>query len=101
MVLVLYSKAVFEHSIGTPGRRHPKTLIISTNVEQNPLEREFSNVIDRLTVDKWQSKTLFLAILDPRSSIVMSVFDCRLPGVIGSEFLIVTELLQSHPSLSY
>ena len=27
------------------------------------------------------SKTLFLAICDPRSSIVKSVFDCRLPGV--------------------
>ena len=28
-----------------------------------------------------QSKTLFLTIFDPRSSIVKSVFDCRLPGV--------------------
>ena len=49
------------------------------------------------TGDKWQSKTLFLSILlatngnrkhcllsifDPRSSIVDSVFDCRLPGVV-------------------
>ena len=47
----------------TPGRRHSKTIILSTNV------------------DKWQSKTLFLAIFDRRSTIVKSVFDCRLPGV--------------------
>ena len=31
--------------------------------------------------DKWQSKTLFLAIFDPRSSIVKSIFDCHLPSV--------------------
>ena len=29
----------------------------------------------------WQSKTQFLAIFDWRSTIVKSVFDCRLPGV--------------------
>ena len=33
------------------------------------------------TGDKWQSKTLFLAHFGPRSSIVKSIFDCRLPGV--------------------
>ena len=32
--------------------------------------------------DKWQSKTLFLSIFDPRSSIVDNVFDCRLSGVV-------------------
>ena len=35
----------------------------------------------RPTGDKWQSKTLFLAIFDPRSSIIKSVFDCSLSGV--------------------
>ena len=34
--------------------------------------------------EKWQSKTLFLAIFDPRSSIIKSVFDFHLPGVIMS-----------------
>ena len=34
------------------------------------------------TGDKGQSKTLLLAIFDPRSSIVKSVFDCRLSGVL-------------------
>ena len=33
------------------------------------------------TGDKWQSKTLFLAIFYPLSSIVKSNFDCRLSGV--------------------
>ena len=33
------------------------------------------------TYRKWQSKTLFLAIFDPRSWIVKSVFDCHLSGV--------------------
>ena len=46
----------------TPCRRQSKTSITPTD-------------------DKWQSNTLFLAIFDPRSSIVKSVYDCRLPGV--------------------
>ena len=31
--------------------------------------------------DKWQLKTLFLSVFDPRLSIVESVFDCHLSGV--------------------
>ena len=38
-------------------------------------------VICRPTGDKWLSKTLFLPVFDPRSSIVKVVFDCRLSGV--------------------
>ena len=34
------------------------------------------------TGDKWQSKTLFLAIFYPRPLIVKSIFDCRLPSVL-------------------
>ena len=66
----------------TPGRRQSKTSILSTNVNKNSLKTEFSIAICRPIGDKWQSKTLFLAIFDPRSSIVKSVFDCRLPGVV-------------------
>ena len=65
----------------TPGRRQSQTLIPSTNVDQKSLETEFSNAICRSIGDKCQSKTLFLTIFDPRSSIAKSVFDCRLPGV--------------------
>ena len=65
----------------TPRRRQSKTSILSTNEYQKSLETEFSIVICRQLGDKWPSKTLFLAIFDPRSSTVKSVFDCRLPGV--------------------
>ena len=34
------------------------------------------------TGDKWQSKTLFVSIFEPRPSIVDYVFDCHLPCVI-------------------
>ena len=57
------------------------TLIPSTNVDQKSLETEILIAICRPIGDKWQSKTLFLAIFDPHSSIVKSLFDCRLPGV--------------------
>ena len=51
-------------------------------VDQNLLETVFSIGFCGPTGDKWQSKTLFLAIFFPRSSIVNSVFDCRLSGVV-------------------
>ena len=66
----------------TPGRRKSKTSILSLNVDKKSLEMEFSNAICRQLGDKWQSKTLFLAIFDPCSSIVKSVFDCHIPGVM-------------------
>ena len=56
--------------------------ILSTNVDKkNSLETEFWIAICRQTGDKWQLKTLFLVIFDPRLSIVKSIFDCHLPGV--------------------
>ena len=54
-------------------------LLISTNVDQKLLE---TRVLDNhLLPNKWQSKSLFLAIFDSRSLIVKSDFDCSLPGV--------------------
>ena len=47
-----------------PDRRQSKTLILSMNVDQKSLETEFFIAICRPTGDKWQSKTLFLAIFD-------------------------------------
>ena len=67
----------------TPGRRQSKTPILLRNVDQKSFETEFLTAICRHTGDKWQSKTLFLSIFDPRSSVVDSVFDCRLPGVVN------------------
>ena len=74
---LIASKPVF-----TPGRRQSKTLIMSINIDQKSLETEFLIGICRPTGDKWQSKTLFLLIFDPRSLIVKSIFDCSLPGVV-------------------
>ena len=65
----------------TPGRRQSKTLTLSRNVYQKLTETVFSIAICRPTGDKWQSKTLFISICDPRSSIFDYVFDCRLTGV--------------------
>ena len=54
----------------TPQRCQSKTFILSMNVDQKFLETEFSIAICRLNGDKWQLKTLFLAILDPRLSLL-------------------------------
>ena len=62
-------------------------LILSPHVDQKSLETEFSIAICCLTGDKWQSKTLFLAILDQYSSIVKRVFICCLSGVIISSLI--------------
>ena len=43
------------------------------DVDQQSVETEFSIAIYRPTGDKWQSKRLFLAMFDPRSSIVKGV----------------------------
>ena len=62
-------------------RGHSKTPIPSWNVDQKSLETEFSISICRHTGDKWQSKTVFLLIFDPRLWIVDRVFDCHLSDV--------------------
>ena len=59
-----------------------RNLILSTNVHQKSFETEFLIAICRPTGDKWQSKTMFLTSFDPRSSIVKSVFDRHLSGVV-------------------
>ena len=55
--------------------------ILSTNVVKKSLETEFSIAFCGPTGDNWQSKTLFIKIFEPRSSIIKSVFDCCLSGV--------------------
>ena len=76
--------------IDTQDRRQSKTFVLSINVDQKTLEIEFSISIYRPTGDKWHSKTPSLAIFDPRSLIVKSVFDCCLSGVID-EYVKVTQ----------
>ena len=65
----------------TRDRWPSKTLLLSRNVDQKKLETEFLIAICRPNGDKWQSETLFLAIFDPRTSIVKSVFDCHVSSV--------------------
>ena len=55
-------------------------LILSMKVDKKSLETEFLIAICRRTGDKWQSKTLFLAIFDPCLS---SAFDCCLSDVVN------------------
>ena len=57
-------------------------LILSTNVDQKLLETEFLIAICRQTGDKRQWKTLLLAIFYLHLSIVKSVLNCRLYGVL-------------------
>ena len=67
----------------TPYWRHSKTLIVSSNVDQKSIETEFSIAICRP----------FLAIFDPRSSIVKCVFDCRLSIVYMTFFFMLNQKL--------
>ena len=66
--------------------RQSKALILSANIGQKLLETEFSIAFCRPTGDKWQSKTLFLAIFDPRSSIVKSVSIAAYPVCFSKIF---------------
>ena len=55
--------------------------ILSRNVDKKSIETVFSIAICRHTGDKWESKTLFLSVFDPRSSIIDNVFNHRLRDV--------------------
>ena len=66
--------------------------ILSSNEDQKSLETEFLIFIFLPTGDKWKSKTQFLPIFCPRSSIVKSVLDCLLPGV-SSVFYIFWQMV--------
>ena len=68
-------------SFTTPGRRQSKTLLLSTNVDQNSYNLSFRLPFVARLVTKMAIKNTFLANFHPRSSIVKSVFDSRLPGV--------------------
>ena len=77
-ILISWLLRSFQNKIYTQS----KMLILSTNIDSKLLETEFLIGICSLTGDKWQSKTLFLAIFDLRLSIVKSIFNslpvCRI-----------------------
>ena len=88
----------------SPDRWQSETLILSTNVAQKVRirvffdchETVFSIAICRPTGDKWQLKTLFLAIYNPCSSIIQSLLDCRLLRVYAYYLLIIFPMKAQH-----
>ena len=58
------------------------SVIMRCSPNRKALETEFLISICRPNGDKWQSNTLFLAICDPCSSIVKSIFNCGLSDMI-------------------
>ena len=73
---------IFLASVITLDTRQLKMLILSTNMDKKWLETEILIAIRRSTGDKWQSKTLFLMIFDPRSLIFNNILYCRLSDVV-------------------
>ena len=76
------------HRVGGNRKRYQQ----STNADQKSIETVFWIAICRQWGDKWQSKTLFLLILDLRSSIVLVFSIAAYPvwkrvNVFISEFL--------------
>ena len=68
-------------NVSTPGRRQSKTSILSMNVDQKSLKTVFDC---HLWPDWWQMaiKNTVSSDFYLRLSIVKSIFDCRLPGVV-------------------
>ena len=63
----------------TPGRWQSKTLILSTNADQKSIKQGFLlSFVARLAIVNTVSCDYY-----SRSSIVMSVFNCRLPGMFN------------------
>ena len=63
----------------TPGRWQSKTLILSTNADQKSIKQGFLlSFVARLAIVNTVSCDYY-----PRSSIVKSVFNCRLPGMFN------------------
>ena len=64
----------------TPDRRQSKAFILSTNEDQNPEKQRFRLLF---VATEWRQMAIENTVsndFDPRSSIVNSVFDCRLSG---------------------
>ena len=64
-----------------PGRRQSKTLILSTNVDQKSLETVFDSHLSPGWRQMAIKITVSIECFDPRS-LIESVFDCPLPGVM-------------------
>ena len=78
--LTFVASTILLWAVNKPDRQQSKTPILSRNEHKKSIETVFSIAICRPTGDKLQSKTLFLLIFDPCSSIDDYIFDCRQPG---------------------
>ena len=73
----------------TLDRRQSKTLILSPNIDQNSLETEF------LIARQIAIKTTVSSDFDPRSSIVKSVLECPLSGMVMEPIAYIDQTLFS------
>ena len=82
----------------TPGRRQSITLKLSKNVDQKIVR---NRVVDCHLSPGWRQiaieNTVSHGFFYPRSSIVKSVVDCRLPGAIKWEYMEIDVIF--HPRL--
>ena len=74
----------YNGGISTPGRWQSKTLILSTKIDQKSLETEFSIAILLLDWQQMAIENIVSNVFDPHS-LIRSVFDCRLSGVIRAK----------------
>ena len=82
------------HRVGGNRKRYQQ----STNADQKSIETVFWIAICRQWGDKWQSKTLFLLILDLRSSIVL-VFSIAAYPVLKRVNVFISEFLGEQGSV--
>ena len=88
-------------SVYTPDWGQSKTLIPSMNVDQKSFNR--NRVFDSHLSPDWRQMAIENTVssyLDPLSSIVKSVFGCRLSGMVLVSFYCVNVISVSHPALS-
>ena len=68
--------------MSTPGKQQSKTPRLSRSIDQKSLE----TVFDCHLSPHWRQMAIDNTVsidFDPRASISVSVFDCRLPGVMS------------------
>ena len=83
----------YRSHVYTPDRRQSKTLLTIDERDRKSLEAMFSIDICRQLGDKWQSETLFLTIIDLRSSIVLTFSIAACPVWFSFMYNLVPDIL--------
>ena len=81
IIIIIINASIYSKTFITPGQAAIEYTYIIGERRSKYLKPEFSIANRGPNGDKWQSKTLFLSVFDPRLSIVKSVFDCHLFSV--------------------